>query len=60
MKAPRFRPAAFIPHLRAWVASFWIVRSIVSRSDDPGTASLTVRRTWMSLPVASRSTSSDP
>ena len=49
-----------MPHLSAAVASFWIVRSIVSVSDAPGTACWVVRRTWTSRPVASRSTSSCP
>ena len=60
MNTPRLRPAAFMPHLRACVASFWIVLSIVSVSEAPGTASWTVWRTWTSRPVASRSTSSMP
>ena len=49
-----------MPHLSAAVASFWIVRSIVSVSDAPGTACWVVRSTWTSRPVASRSTSSCP
>ena len=57
---PRLMPISFIAHFRAFWAYFCSLVSIVRVSESPGLASVTVWRTWVFRPEASRSTLSLP